>query len=104
MDRDIKAKQSQIIKHYGTDNQLRQLTEECGELIVAIAKFQRSGQSLNIRSKTPSMELADVIFEIADVENLIEQIKCDYGLININVDIVKKQKVNRELMRIYKED
>lgn len=99
-ERTLKDKQLEIIKYYGPNKQLRQLTEESGELIVAIAKFQRSGQHLNIKKKEPSEELNNLIFEIADVENLIEQIKFDYDLVSDGVAKVKEYKVNRELDRI----
>lgn len=99
---ELQEKQLQIIKHYGPDYQLKRLTEECGELIVAIAKFQRSAQYLNIKKRVPSNELNNLISEMADVENLIEQIKFDYGLINGGVERVKKYKVDRELDRIKK--
>lgn len=99
-ERTLKDKQLKIIKHYGPNKQLEQLVEECGELIVAIAKFQRSAQSLGIKKKVPSEELNNLIQEMADVENLIEQIKFDYHLISEGIKRVKVYKVNRELDRI----
>jgi len=101
-ERTLEDKQIEIIRYYGPEKQLRQLTEECGELIVAIAKFQRSGQRLNIKHKVPSQLLTDLISELADVENLIEQIKLDYDLVREGVHKIKEFKVNRELDRINK--
>ncbi|MDR7870323.1 MAG: hypothetical protein RIN55_05655 [Tissierellaceae bacterium] len=97
---ELQERQLRLVKYYGPDHQLKRLTEECGELIVAIAKFQRSGQHLNIKKKEPSELLTNLISEIADVENLIEQIKLDYGLVSDGVVKVKEYKVNRELDRI----
>ena len=96
----IQNKQLRIIGYYGPNHQLNRLTEECGELIVAIAKFQRSGQYLSIKKKEPSEELNNLIYEMADVENLIEQIKLDYDLVSEGVKKIKEYKVNRELDRI----
>lgn len=97
---DLEDKQLEILKHYGREKQSRMLVEECGELIVAISKLRRNGKSLNIRYKVPSEEFNNLIEELADVENLIDQIKMDYDMINEGVKRVKEYKVNRELDRI----
>lgn len=100
---EIQEKQLRIVKHYGPDNQLKQLIEECGELIVVIAKFQRGGgQYLSIKKSAATKELDNLISEIADVENLIEQIKLDYCLLSEGVEAMKEYKVNREIERIRK--
>lgn len=98
---ELQEKQIRIVKHYGPDNQLKQLIEECGELIVVIAKFQRGGgQCLSIKKSTTTKELDNLISEMADVENLIEQIKLDYCLLAEGVEAMKEYKVNREIGRI----
>ena len=95
---DLKEKQLTIIKHYGVDKQLDLLIEECGELIQAICKFKRSDH--------PALEILlnyNLIEEIADVENIIEQIKLNNpGLVNL-MDGIKDNKTNRQMHRIEKE-
>lgn len=58
----------EAIKKYGFENQLNQLTEECGELIVAVNKFRRNG----IKS------VHHLVEELADVKMMIQQI--EHGL------------------------
>lgn len=93
----IKNKQLSIINYYGVDKQLDQLVEECGELIVAIAKLKRYGNTAS------GMEYAcSIVEEIADVENLIEQLKFKNAHIAEGVKRSKEFKVDRELDRISK--
>lgn len=54
----------EAIKHYGPEQQLRMLQEECGELIAVVNHFMRGRCSL-----------ADVMTEVADVQIMIEQIR-----------------------------
>jgi len=95
---DLKEKQLAIIQHYGVDKQLDLLIEECAELIKAICKFKRSDH--------PALEVLlnnNLIEEIADVENIIEQIKLnDSGLVNL-IDSIKDNKASRQMHRIEKE-
>lgn len=95
----LQEKQLEVINYYGATHQLKQLVEECGELIVAISKYRRAGQSLDIHS-APTKELNNLIEEFTDVENLIEQIKLRRKFVNDGVDTVKGFKVDRELERI----
>lgn len=55
-----------IVNHYGIDNQLDILVEECGELIQAVSKYKRS--------KGAEAELEHLAEEMADVEIMLEQI------------------------------
>lgn len=99
----IQNNQLNILKYYGADNQLDKLIQECAELVVAITKFRESGgQRLSIKKDKPTKELNNLISEMADVENLIEQIKLDYDLVDDGVRRIKKYKVDRELGRINK--
>lgn len=88
---DLQEKQLQVINHYGIDKQYDQLIEECSELIQAICKYKRY-QTDESKAKISS--------EIADVENLIEQIKMKDDFIEIGVRKFKEYKVHRELERI----
>jgi NTP pyrophosphatase (non-canonical NTP hydrolase) len=79
---DAELKQIQIDKYtrkqaeqFGIENRLLQCTEECGELIQALSKYQRILQG----DKTCQTDMCHAEYmitdEIADVELLLEQIK-----------------------------
>lgn len=79
---DAELKQIQIDKYtrkqaeqFGIENRLLQCTEECGELIQALSKYQRILQG--DKTCQPDMCHAEYMItdEIADVELLLEQIK-----------------------------
>ena len=92
---DLETKQLQIIKHYGFENQLNQLVEECGELIVVIAKLKRYGFTED------SIGIAySLVGELADVKNLIEQLELKNKTIAEGIGKMKEYKVDRELDRI----
>lgn len=92
---DIKEKQKEIIDHYGFDNQLDQLMEECGELIVSIAKSKR------YESADVCVDHYDnLIEELADVKNLIEQLELADDYTGQGIEAMIDHKVNRELDRI----
>ena len=92
---DIEIKQLEIIDHYGIDKQYDQLIEECSELIKAICKYKRDDIL-----QSDIIPTANIIEEIADVENLIEQLKLKDKLIAAGVVSIKEHKVNREIDRI----
>ena len=78
-----------IANKYGKESQLRQLQEECAELIVACSKILRmSDKSIN-----------NLIEEIADVRVMIEQIEYLYGIKSLVKDEMI-YKVERQLERI----
>lgn len=92
---ELEQKQKAIIDHYGVDEQLDMLVEECAELIQAICKCKRYGVTgYNIDY------LYDVMEEMADVENLIEQINLGNKKYHHTLDKFKNYKVNRQLERI----
>jgi NTP pyrophosphatase (non-canonical NTP hydrolase) len=66
-------------EQFGIENRLLQCTEECGELIQALSKYQRILQG----DKTCQTDMCHAEYmiadEIADVELLLEQIKCLLG-------------------------
>lgn len=84
---EIQEKQINIIEHYGVDHQLLKLAEECAELIQAILKDE-------------DVFKANIIAEMADVLNLIEQIRSVDEFIDKGVNSVKEYKINREVERI----
>lgn len=94
---EIQIKQLKIINHYGVDRQYNQLIEECSELIQAICKYKRDDL---LQSDNDIVTTANIIEEIADVENLIEQLKFKDGFIKTGAERIKEYKVNREIDRI----
>ena len=78
-----------IANKYGKESQLRQLQEECAELIVASSKILRkSDKAIN-----------NLIEEIADVRVMVEQIEYLYGIKNL-VEDKMEYKLQRQLERI----
>ena len=76
---------------------LNKLTEECGELITAIARYQSKWVDPNNEKE----ELfADLIEEAADAMIMIEQLRLQTDLF----DMVREAKVNRQMQRISKGD
>lgn len=85
-----------IAKHYGYKEQLGQLQEECGELIVAAHKqAKKEGGDWLISD--------NFIEEVADVEIMIEQLKLLFK-IQEPVEGIKTAKICRQLERIDKEE
>lgn len=82
-----------IADRYGLFHQLGKLSEECSELSIECIK------SINIGKVT-----REIVQEIADVEIMIAQIKYLAGLDEALIEGAKTYKINRQLMRIQKED
>lgn len=107
---DAELKQIQIDKYtrkqaeqFGIENRLLQCTEECGELIQALSKYQRILQG----DKTCQTDMIHAEYmiaeEMADVEICIEQLK--YLLGNTKqVEKIKEQKIQRTEQRLLFED
>ena len=87
-----------IFRHYGAENQLDQLIEECAELITAISKFKRN------KSWLDRIDLSyNITEEMSDVMNLIEQFKlADQNMFDL-IEKIKADKVARQINRIGKE-
>lgn len=94
----IQEQQKEIFFHYGLDRQLDQLTEENAELIQAVCKYKR-----NFRNLKSSRILGSLIEEMADVENMIEQIKLSDNYVARQVNTIKELKIKRQVKRIEKE-
>ena len=97
----------QIADKNGFNEASRQLFEECAELIVAVNKYHRK---INMPLLSPSdyLDLQHYILniteEIADVTIMLEQIKHLLTISNEDVENVIKQKLNRQLERIEKNE
>lgn len=72
------------IAKYGMDAQLGMVSEECGELIVAVNKY--------LRSKSPEAK-ERLVEEVADVEIMLDQMRIIFDESEINFH--KQKKVNR---------
>lgn len=89
----IEGRQYMIINHYGLDNQLDQLIEECAELILAIRKYKRYKYASE----------NSLIAELGDVDNLIQQIKLKNTRFAEGINRNTEYKIDREISRITKE-
>lgn len=87
---------AQIIAHYGAQNQLVKLCEECGELIQQAAKCY----SIGIIPYTADMveEMADVKVMLMQFESIMHQPDRDL------LDKIITEKLERQLERIANED
>ena len=81
----------EIADHYGIDNQLHQLAEECSELAVEASHSARKGVTVKI------------IEEMADVLLMIEQVVYLSGIAIEDIDECIKFKIDRQLERIKEE-
>ena len=82
-----------IADRYGLFHQLGKLNEECSELSIEAIKSINSGEVTR-----------NLVQEIADVEVMLAQIKYLAGLDEALIEGAKTYKINRQLMRIQKED
>ena len=78
----------EIADHYGIDNQLHQLAEECSELAVEASHSARKGVTVKIIE-----EMADVLLMIEQVVYLAEIDMCD-------IEDCINYKLDRQLERI----
>lgn len=84
-----------VADHYGERSQLQQTQEELRELNDAIVFYlcgQRYGITIEAREK--------IIEEIADVENMIFQVKYLLGLDSTEINQVATAKMDRQIWRI----
>lgn len=81
-----------IADHYGIENQMRQLAEECSELAVEASHSARIGTTVKI------------IEEIADVEIMIEQVVYLSGIDRKDIYECIQYKLDRQMKRIKEEN
>ena len=81
-----------IADHYGLENQLRQLAEECSELAVEANHSARRG-SVTVR----------LIEEIADVEIMLDQVRYLADIQESDVLKMRYYKIERQLKRMRQE-
>lgn len=84
----------QIADHYGKDAQAVQCVEELNELAAAILQY---------RKRKGRKELGKVMEEMADVENMLPQMKYLYDIGSDFIEELRQEKVDRQLLRIESE-
>lgn len=84
-----------IALNHGLDEQLEQIVEECGELIVAIKKYKRYGKR---NDGFETYYLAHVGEEIVDVEIMVDQLKM--LIEGFDFERFREHQIERELARI----
>lgn len=94
----MREKLLKIFKHYGVFGQLRQLNEECYELIEAINDYVYETDVEEANNCFKHMEE-----EFADVMVVLEQFKAHYDLNNDRIMKIMEKKIDRQLERIEKE-
>ena len=84
-----------IARHYGKEPQMGVAQEECAELIQAISKIRRKGETVKA--------LANLIEEIADVNIMCAQLEELFG-VRASVALRMHHKLDRQLERIAEGD
>ena len=84
-----------IARHYGKEPQMGVAQEECAELIQAISKIRRKGETVKA--------LNNLIEEIADVNIMCAQLEELFG-VRASVALRMHQKLDRQLERIMEGD
>lgn len=102
-DKQMKEDLLKIINHYDISNQLKKLSEEIFELQEAIidAEYNRY---VGVIRKPCEKAIEHIEEEFADVCVVLEQFKAYYNLDNDRIIQIMKQKINRQLNRIEKEN
>lgn len=88
---EIKDMQKDAVIQFCTDDRLRQAQEECAELILAINNAKRYGLTGN--------NILDIKHEMADVENLLDQLKMIFPDDYEDLKYQKCLKMKMEIMR-----
>lgn len=95
-----KKKMYKQAEHFGIENRMLQCTEECGELIQALSKYQRVSKGDKTCNLSSYQSLNMVLEEIADVEITLTQLK--YLLCKTEeVENIKVKKIERTEQRLW---
>lgn len=88
-------KAAYIMRHYGADEQLTILCEECSELIKEACKCHRRGVAMH----------EDMIEEMADVKIMLMQFESIMRTAELDLlNQIMSEKIERQLMRIKNEE
>lgn len=98
-----------IIWYYGINNQLKKLNEECFEFIEAVKDYEYQKGACEVvgckdikeHLKKSKEHLEE---EFADVCVVLEQFKAYYNLDNDKIIEIMKQKIDRQLERMEKNE
>ena len=85
----------EVAEYFGYEIQSEQLVEECAELIQAISKYRRArgtGQTIALSEEAAYENLVE---EIADVENMLEQVKYLLKIQQSEIDEIKAEKTEK---------
>ena len=85
---------SEQAKHFGITDRFNMCIEECSELIQAISKIKRIAANERVQGSDVKKAKQNLIEEIADVENLTQQIK-ELLCIEEKVEDAKQYKIDR---------
>lgn len=89
----------QVIDKFGLDYQLAKVQEECAELIQAISKLKRAGNS-DHPGRTAKAAMNNLMEEAADVQIMLDQIRIMYP--SHAYDTIRAQKIARLQKRMEK--
>lgn len=89
---------------FGIGSQTLMLAEECSELVKAASKACRYFSKLEPGDSTAFTLVQNITEEIADVEIMMEQIKQNYFISNLDVERWKEQKIRRLAQQLGEED
>lgn len=91
----------EAINHYGLETQQKKLAEEVYELQSAVNELQSAENKKGYKNKTKLKE--HVAEEIADVLNLVEQIRLKCRVAQGHVNNFREFKAHRQHLRIQEE-
>ena len=100
----MKDKLNKIINHYGVIPQLKYFQSEVFELNEAI--IQREYPALARNKKPKELELYEknhIAEEIADCYVMLEQFKFYYGIEDMEIAKIMREKINRQMERLKNE-
>lgn len=85
----------EVADYYGYEIQSEQLVEECAELIRAINKYRRARGTGQPTRMSEEEAFDNLIEEIADVENMLEQVKYLLFIPQERIDELKRMKTEK---------
>lgn len=92
---------TKLLNVYSLVDHLQGLEEECGELITAISKYKRANRISGYRANvTPNFAMANLVEEIADVENTISAVITLLGISRSELQEITRQKDARAEARL----
>lgn len=97
MKKELESVYKRAVDVWGIEVQMGMMIEESAELIQAISKFKRSYNKSEVDKQDAYDHLCE---EVADVENMIQQIR--YMLDTDVIDKYKEEKLERTLKKIIK--